>query len=211
MLLPLLVSALSLNLCIQYGEKALIDAFKHEFGFAQHLTCFIHVRRNVKSKLHECDIPSQLSIEILGDVFGKTVGTTRVQGLVDACSEMDFQEKLDELVKKWQNATLSSSANIDSFLSWFQTKSVVIKDTMLSTIREECGLSSPPVPFTTNACETANSMLKNHTNYKKSEIFEFLQKLKGLINEQEREIERAIVGRGKYELRPQYHLFSVLE
>jgi len=25
------------------GEKALIDAFKHEFGFAQHLTCFIHV------------------------------------------------------------------------------------------------------------------------------------------------------------------------
>ena len=82
------------------GEKALIDAFKHEFGFAQHLTCFIHVRRNVKSKLHECDIPSQLSIEILDDVFGKTVGTTRVQGLVDACSEMYFQEKLDELVKK---------------------------------------------------------------------------------------------------------------
>ena len=193
------------------GEKALIDAFKHEFGFAQHFTCFIHVRRNVKSKLHECDIPSQPSIEILDDFFGKTVGTTRVQGLVDACSEMDFQEKLDELVKKWQNATLSSSANIDSFLSWFQTKSVVIKDTMLSTIREECGLVSPPVPFTTNACETANSMLKNHTNYKKSEIFEFLQKLKGLINEQEREIERTIVGRGKYELRPQYRSFSVLE
>ena len=82
---------------------------------------------------------------------------------------------------------------------------------MLSTIREECGLGSPPVPFTTNACETANSMLKNHTNYKKSEIFEFLQKLKELIVEQEREIERAIVGRGKYELRPQYRSFSVLE
>ena len=108
------------------GEKALIDAFKHEFGFAQHLTCFIHDRRNIKNKLHECDIPSQLSIEILDDVFGKTVGTTRVEGLVDACSESDFQEKLDEPVKKWQDATLSSSANIDSFLSWFQTKSVVI-------------------------------------------------------------------------------------
>ncbi len=33
------------------GEQALIDAFKHEFGFAQHLTCFNHVRRNVKDKL----------------------------------------------------------------------------------------------------------------------------------------------------------------
>lgn len=193
------------------GEKALIDAFKHEFGFAQHLTCFIHVRRNIKNKLHECDIPSQLSIEILDDVFGKTVGTTRVEGLVDACSETDFQERLDELAKKWQYATLPSSANIDSFLSWFQTKSVIIKDTMLSTVREECGLGCPPVPFTTNACETANFMLKNHTNYKKSEIFEFLQKLKELIIKQEREIERAIFGRGKYELRPQYRSFSVLE
>ena len=49
-------------------------------------------------------------------------------------------------------------------------------------------------------------MLKNLTNYKKSEIFEFLQKLKELIIEQEREIERAIIGRGKYELRPQLYI-----
>ena len=63
------------------GEKALIDAFKHEFGFAQHLTCFIHVRRNIKNKLHERNIPSQLSIEILDDIFGKTVGATHVEGL----------------------------------------------------------------------------------------------------------------------------------
>ena len=26
------------------GEEALINAFSHEFGFSQHLTCFIHVR-----------------------------------------------------------------------------------------------------------------------------------------------------------------------
>lgn len=146
------------------GEKALIDAFKHEFGFAQHLTCFIHVRRNIKNKLHECNIPSQLSIEILDDIFGKTVGTTHVEGLVDTCNVTDFQEKHDELVKKCQDGALHSSANIDGFLSWFQAKSVVIKDTMLSTVREECGLGSPPASFTTNACETANSMLKSYTN-----------------------------------------------
>ena len=35
------------------GEQALSDAFKHEFGFAQHLICFIHVQRNVKDMLHK--------------------------------------------------------------------------------------------------------------------------------------------------------------
>ena len=38
------------------GEKTLLDAFKYEFKFAQHLTCSIHVHRNVKDKLHECNI-----------------------------------------------------------------------------------------------------------------------------------------------------------
>ena len=35
--------------------------------------------------------------------------------------------------------------------------------------------------------------------------------MKQLISEQEREIERALIGRGKYELRPQYLSFHVAE
>ena len=31
------------------GEQPLIDAFIHEFGFAQDLICFIHICRNVKN------------------------------------------------------------------------------------------------------------------------------------------------------------------
>lgn len=42
-------------------------------------------------------------------------------------------------------------------------------------------------------------------------MFEFLDKLKQLIYEQDREIERAIIGRGKYELRPQYMSLHVPE
>ena len=38
------------------GEKALCNAFKHEFGFAQHPTCLLHVHRNVKERLRECNI-----------------------------------------------------------------------------------------------------------------------------------------------------------
>lgn len=43
------------------GEQPLIDAFSHAFSFSQHLTCIIHVRRNIKEKLSLCDIPTDLA------------------------------------------------------------------------------------------------------------------------------------------------------
>ena len=194
------------------GERALVDAFKHEFGFAQHMTCFIHVRRNVKGMLHECNIPIPVSTDIMDDVFGKKLGSSYIEGLVDALDSVDFQEKLDKVVSVWQSLAVASSANMDRFITWFvDHKAPVIRDSMLHSVREECGLGSPPAPFTTNACETANSMLKNKTNHKRSEMFEFLQKFKELIGEQEREMERANIGRGKYELKPQYQAFHVPE
>ena len=194
------------------GEQALSDAFKHEFGFAQHMTCFIHVQRNVKDMLHKCNIPQQSSSDIVDAIFGKKLGPTYMVGLVDAADSVKFQEKMDILVREWRGMSLPSSADIERFIGWFVAhKAPIIQDSMLCSIREECGLGSPPTTFTTNACETANSMLKNQANYKRSEMFEFLQKLKQLISEQEREIERALIGRGKYELRPQYLSFHVQE
>ena len=81
------------------GEEALSDAFKHEFGFAQHLTCFIHVRRNLKDKLAECNIPVDLSQKILDDVFRKKLGSVFVEGIVDASDDSDFQTKLDAVTQ----------------------------------------------------------------------------------------------------------------
>ena len=134
-----------------------------------------------------------------------------MEGLVDASDSIDFQEKVEKILEKWRNLSVPS-ANVERFISWFLNHKVpVIQDSMLRSMREECGLGSPPSRFTTNACETANSMLKSQTNYKRSEMFEFLEKLKQLIYEQDREIERAIIGRGKYELRPQYTSFHVPE
>ena len=62
------------------GKEALSDAFKHEFGF-------IHVRRNLKDKLVECNIPVNLSQKILDDVFGKKLGAVFVEGNVDAADD----------------------------------------------------------------------------------------------------------------------------
>ena len=43
------------------GEQALAEAFAHDFAFSQHLTCFIHMRRNVKDKCNEFHIPSRVA------------------------------------------------------------------------------------------------------------------------------------------------------
>lgn len=194
------------------GELALIDAFKHEFGFAQHLTCFIHVRRNVKDKLHEYNISSQLSNEVLDDIFGKKMGSVYVKGLVDSTDTDDFDEKVDKLLRKWVDSEHTSASDIEGFINWFQTYKVpVIRDSMIAAIREECGLGSPPAAFTTNASETANYLLKHKVNYKRSELPEFLDKLRQLIQDQQSEVEKAVIGRGKYELRSHYRSWYIPE
>ena len=56
----------------------------YEFSMAQQLTSFVHVRSNVKQKLHTFNITAQVSIEVIDEKFGKQLGTTYMEGLVDA-------------------------------------------------------------------------------------------------------------------------------
>ena len=71
---------------------------------------------------------------------------------------------------------------------WFlQHKAHIMKPTMIKSIREEAGLGTPPKPFTTNASETINSVIKAHVSYKPSQLMKFVEKLKELVDEQERE------------------------
>ena len=103
------------------GEQALIDAFCHEFLFSCHLTCFIHVKHNIKEKCSECNLPGELSQQIQDDAFGRKIGGTYIEGLVDA-AESDFDEKFDAVVESWQGTPLFSSANLKKFVDWFITK-----------------------------------------------------------------------------------------
>ena len=69
---------------------------------------------------------------------------------------------------------------------------------MLRPVRIRAGLGNPPSSFTTNASESINALLKNQVEYKKSDVPIFLEKLRDAIDEQQREVERAIVNNGKY-------------
>ena len=106
------------------------------------------------------------------------------------------------LIEKWRHLDMTSASDTEGFLQWFAThKGPVVRASMIRQVREECGLGSPPAVFTTNASETANYILEHKVDYKRSDLPEFLKKLGEVIHEQSIEVEKSLIGRGKYELR----------
>ena len=74
---------------------------------------------------------------------------------------------------------------------------------MLRPVREKAGLGIPPIAFTTNTSESINAMLKRKVDYKRNDLPVFLEKVKQLIQEQD-EIEKAVISRGKYAVHPEF-------
>ena len=72
------------------GDEALEEAFAHNFQLAAQLWCFLHVKRNILSKLKDHRIPSLVSEEFLSDIFRKHVGYRHVESLVDSTSTEDY-------------------------------------------------------------------------------------------------------------------------
>lgn len=83
------------------GDEALIQAFSHNFPFAQQLRCFYHFEKNIREKLRSLAIPSKVTDEFVHDIFGYRHGQTMEEGLVDCVSMMDFNLKLDALEAIW--------------------------------------------------------------------------------------------------------------
>lgn len=191
------------------GEEALADAFNHEFKFAVHLTCYIHKRRNVEKKLQEIQFTAENQKAVMDDIFGRRVGDTFYEGLVDAHAACEFDLKLSQLKDRWANLDPQKS---DRFYEWFLTyESGIIKQTMLRSVREKAGLGIHPEHFTTNPSESINAVLKTKVDYKRSDLPVFVKKMHQLSMDQRQEIERAIINRGKYTLKSQYKHLEVAE
>lgn len=130
------------------GEKALIDAFKHEFRFATQLYCFIHARNVVKRQLLERKYTERIASEIADEIFGKQIGSTYVFGLVDSHSEEEFFEKLEAKKHDWSRREVDNPGIVPGFYVWFCHHKVdMITSGMLQPMREDAGLGCPPNSF----------------------------------------------------------------
>ena len=182
-------------------EQALHNAFLSVFPSAVHLLCSLHMRRSLKMKLRDLNVGESLQKVVIDDIFRKQVATHKVEGLLDAETDEEFDEGFILLSNKWESLDSHADGPLHLFGAWLsEYKTALMKKTMSRTARCKAGLGDPPRVFTTNASESINSVLKNKVDYKKNDLPVFLDKLKSVINEQEREMERAIIGRGKYQL-----------
>ena len=138
------------------GDKALVEAFTHNFPYAIQLRYFIHFRRNVAEKSKSLSVILQ---EFLDDIFGKHSNNSYQEGLVDCCSSDDFDRHLKNIWDSRESAHLSTTKS--SFYNFFlKYQSVVIKYHMRKDLRESVGLGSPPSTFTTNGSESINAAIK---------------------------------------------------
>ena len=176
------------------GEESLVQALKSSFPWAQQLRCFLRMRINIKAKLADLSFTSTSSL-VLADIFGKSDGTN-FEGV--------FFAQLEGIMKnKWNNLEKNEQPK---FFNWFlKYESQVFADAMIKPRREAAGLGSPAAEFTTNACESGHAALKNYLPKRNQCSWqEFVQKSLNFVEDQRREIEMAILNRGKYCFKKEY-------
>ena len=182
-----------------FGDGALVEAFTHNFPFAIQLRCFLHVKRNIISKLKDRGISSSVSEEFISDMFGRRIGDRYEEGLVDSTSVADFHTRLQNCKEIWNARELNCQhPGQSSFFEYFvDNYSKMFENTMLKNICSDIGLGFPPDIFTTNSSESLNAAIKRRLNYKESEWPEFNEAMKQLVLAQRDEVIRALSGRGQ--------------
>ena len=193
------------------GDKALVEAFTHNFPNAIQLRCFIHFKNNVQEKLKEYGFAASVTSEFIADIFGKRVGNTFYAGLVDSASLSEFDERFECLKSVWDLRESTCMPTIEPrFYNYFsQYQADVVRYHMRKDLREASGLGSPPTQFTTNGSESINAALKRKVNHKESAWPQFNEHMKAHVESQREEIVRALSGRGQYRLNPEFAHYGV--
>ena len=191
------------------GETALALAFSKQFQHAIHLRCFRHMKQNIQRKLSvDLGLPQEQTVKIMRDIFGGKCGPTFYEGLVDASTQSEFDAKLSQLKHAWSDELLSTVGL--SFHAWLtKYHASEIKECMLKPVRVAAGLGDPPSEFCTNDSEAINSTLKQFLHFKRSDWPTFNEKIKAFVIEQQKEVEKAILGMGQYRVKREYQQFCV--
>ena len=186
--------------------------FNEEFRNAVQLKCFRHLQTNIKRHLQSEQFPSAAIQLFINDIFGadSTNGPHHV-GLVDCHDVMEFEEQLEDLEPVWEKR--EQELGLESgFYSWFrQCKAEDFCNGALKGLREQAGLGSPPQPYYTNSNEAMNRVIKEKTQWKKHQWPEFNERMKELVGQQQRDVEKAVLREGEYTLKPQFKELEVSE
>ena len=150
------------------GEPNVYNALKASFPNADHLLSFIHTEDNVIKKCLNLNVDSRIYIK---EIFGVKSGNTKVKGLVDCNSDEEFERECLRLVEMWKERPKG-----EDFINYMKKhKKQLIKQCMLASTREHCGLGSPPKHYNQNANEASNNMIKRAKGPNKLSMREAVQ------------------------------------
>ena len=93
------------------------------------------------------------------------------------------------------------------FVFLFQANEM--KDSMLKPVRVDAGLGDPPVEYKNNDPEPANFIIKQGLYFNASKPHEFVEKIKNIVETQQRNEKRAVFGRGPYQVRKEFEHLTV--
>ena len=115
------------------------------------------------------------------DIFGGTGDISlKMTCFTDCFTHAEFDQKLDQLKLKWENA-------VPGFWTWFKrNQSDTIKHHMLQSVRSEAGLAQIEM-YTTNDNEGINSSLQRVCG-KKQPVSKFVEMIKDFIKSQENQL-----------------------
>lgn len=166
------------------------------------------MKGNIESKLLELKVDKQCAKEYLKDIFGRDIGDQREPGIVDSWGPDDVDAKLTSLKDVW----VKRHPKGEAFYGYFEVhKKELIKACMTSGIRSIAGLGYHPKPYTQNANESMNNVLKAANDRKKHSLHQVIQNIHAVVRQQEQEVCMALCGKGEYEITPEYQQLKVEE
>ncbi|XP_062572678.1 uncharacterized protein LOC134234614 [Saccostrea cucullata] len=193
-------------------EKAIFKGVKNFFPQSLNIKCFRHMRNNISRKLQGLGVSESTIGEYIRDIFGVKRDSEVEYGLVDATSEAEFDTELKNYEIIWNEREIEDRKTNDPlFYKWFlKEKADTFKEHLLLPLRISAGLGY--AEYTTNANESVNKKLKEKkVDYKESQLGEFCTKLFSLVDSQNKDVEKAIIGVGPYELRPEYKQYEICQ
>ena len=80
----------------------------------------------------------------------------------------------------------------------------IMKASIIPSDREKCGLGKSPAEYTQNSNKSINSILKKRKGVSRLSVKSTVQLMKSEVEMQEQKIKMALIGRGEWNLAPQY-------
>lgn len=185
-------------------DVALRKGFSSSFPIASWLYCKGHLEQDIRRKIRELGISLAYEKPFLEDIFGSE--QKKELGLVDAESRDEFDVLLESLFPVWtrremEARQLSNEESAQFYQYFLKYVADDMKNTMIASIRRKVGYDDDF--FFNNDPESMHHRIKTRMDKKKLTWPECVKQLKEMSEEQERNIQRALIDEGPYQVRPE--------